>query len=162
MTFDAIKAGFLNVWEQIVSAGSAAIAKGSELVATYGPVAETQVVALATLAHSSVTVPAVTQATALVAPLGAAGPFVWLVPAVGAGLASIALQNEGNKAESTLAKIALRITGFVFALAAGASAAIFMGSILGLGTTMGIAATYGTAVVVVLGFSLMPCVGSNA
>ncbi len=161
MTFDAIKAGLSNLWDQIVSTGSAVVAKGSELVATYGPIAKTQAVALATLAHSSVTVPVVAQATALVAPLGVAGPAVWLVPAAGAGLISMALNSKGDEVESSVARVALRITGFVFAVAAGAAAAVFMGSILGLGTTLGIAATYGTGAVVALGFSLMPCVGKE-
>jgi hypothetical protein len=154
MSFNAIQAGLLSAWTQISSAGSAVIAKGSEFFATYAPVVKTQAVALATFAHVNFTVPAVAESTTLLAPLGAAGPCIWLLPTLGAGLISMALQAKGDQSESTMATIAWRVAGLAFAITAGAAAAIFMGSILGLGTAVGIAATYGTGAFVALAFTL--------
>jgi hypothetical protein len=145
----SIQAGFSSAWAQITSA-----------VSTYAPVVQTHAVALFTLFNTNVTTAAIAKSTTLVAPLGAAGPCVWLLPTFLAGIASMKLQDIGDKADSTMATVAARIAGLAFAVAAGAAAAVFVGSFLGVATTLGIVVTYGTFAAVTLFSSLLrppPC-----
>ncbi len=148
MSFESIQAGLSSAWSQVSSAACAAATQVGEFFSTYVPVVETHAVALATLFNSNVTAPAVAQATSLVAPLGVAGPCIWLLPLSGAALLSMKIQSLGDDASNPVAQVALRVTGFAFAVVAGASAAIFMGSFLGVATALGIAATYGTGLLV--------------
>ncbi len=142
-------------WTQFCNLASTGVAKAGEFYATYAPVAKAKAVAMATLFHTNVTTVAVNQSTALVAPLGVAGPCVWLLPVAISGFASMRLQKLSSSADSPFAKVALKVAAVAFSITAGAAAAVFVGSYLGVATALGAAAVYGTFAAVVLITSLI-------
>lgn len=142
-------------WTQFCNLATTGVTKAGEFYATYAPVVKAKAVAMATLFHTNVTTVAVSQSTALVAPLGVAGPCVWLLPLAVSGFASMRLQKMSNSADNLCAKVALKVAAVAFSIVAGSAAAVFVGSFLGVATTLGAAAVYGTFAAVVLITSLL-------